>query len=118
MTEQLPKEKRLKAVTLSIRWPELFSKDMPELIRRNRWATWLRKCRKSKRREIAHEWVRGNDCANCAHRRGCGWCSLQALPCSVNPILTMRHGMPGMACMGSGRELRVPEQIDIFEALA
>lgn len=46
------------------------------------------------------------------HRRG-GWCVLQGLPCGVNPVLTMRHNIPGMACMGIGREGRPPAQMTL-----
>jgi hypothetical protein len=38
---------------------------------------------------------------------------MQALPCTVNPVLTIRHGMPGMACAGAGRELIEPEQMEM-----
>ncbi len=29
------------------------------------------------------------------------WCELQELPCRVNPFLTIKHGIIGMACMGA-----------------
>jgi hypothetical protein len=30
------------------------------------------------------------------------WCLRAELPCTVNPLLTVKHGMMGMACMGMG----------------
>jgi hypothetical protein len=39
-----------------------------------------------------------------------GWCKYVNLPCGVNPYLTPRTGMTGMACMG----MRPPQQISLF----
>ena len=39
-----------------------------------------------------------------------GWCKYVNLPCGVNPYLTPRNGMTGMACMGA----RPPQQISLF----
>jgi len=76
----------------------------PEGVRRQRWAAWLRAARRdgSKGRKLAKAWM-SHECHGCKHRNG-AWCDLQGLPCTVNPVLTFRHGMVGMACMGAGRE--------------
>lgn len=96
-------------VTLKISWEDLFAieaRDMSAAVRRQRWAQWLRLAKAN-----GEEWLlafyRGDlsACNGCIHRRG-SWCTLQALPCVVNPILTVRHSMPGMACMGVGYEQR------------
>lgn len=72
--------------------------------RRDRWAAWLRVARRTAPdgKETARYWL-SHECHGCIHRKG-GWCDLQGLPCTVNPYLTFKHGMIGMACMGAGRE--------------
>lgn len=93
------------AVKLESGWEELLgngSADMPERERRTRWATWLRLVRDEGKKEQAIFWSDAKECCwGCVHRRG-GWCTNMGLPCTVNPILTMRHDVPGMACMGGG----------------
>jgi len=96
-------------VTLTSKWPDIFPKGTKPTERRSRWAAWLRLARAADARDAASNWNDGAECDGCAHRRG-GWCCLQGLPCSVNPILTMRHNLPGMACMGMGR---TPKQLDL-----
>lgn len=96
-------------VSLSIRWHELFDKAMPAIERRKRWATWLRLARQVDR-GLARSWAGQQErCCDCANSRG-GWCRTQELPCAVNPILTMRHNIQGMACMGVGF---VPRQLSL-----
>ena len=59
--------------------------------------------------EEAEYWEDGMECnedIECQYFKH-GWCSLQELPVAVNPYLTPRTGMIGMACMG----LRPPQQI-------
>jgi hypothetical protein len=85
------------AVALTSTWAELFPAGAADGTHRARWAVWLRLARR-KDREQAVMWARGHECHNCAHRRG-GWCVQIGLPCTVNPILTVRHGMIGMACI-------------------
>jgi hypothetical protein len=48
-------------------------------------------------------WWLSHECHGCKHRNG-AWCGIRGLPCTVNPILTFRHGLIGMACMGAGRD--------------
>lgn len=92
-------------VTLETSWADLFgskAENIDAATRRTRWATWLRLARKAGARDAATYWATGyEDCHSCEHRRG-GWCDLQQLPCTVNPILTVRHSVLGMACMGLG----------------
>lgn len=98
-------------VTLRSRWTEILPSAATPSERRARWATWLRAARAAGAGDQAREWADGRECCgDCAHRRG-GWCALQGLPCSVNPVLTIRHNMPGMACMGMGRQERPPVQM-------
>lgn len=98
-------------VTLETRWHDLLGDsdaDMTETQRRDRWAGWLRLA-KHHDADTARYWAsadgcRSDDGARCCHLKGRAWCGLMALPCTVNPVLTMRHGMIGMACMGAGFE--------------
>lgn len=88
-------------VTLRSPWAEILPADATPNERRRHWATWLRLARAFGAGDQARVWADGRECCGeCPHRRG-GWCRLMELPCSVNPILTMRHGMTGMACMGA-----------------
>lgn len=97
-------------VTLDIRFPDLLGHrlvDMAEQERRNRWAQWLRLARAGTSSALANYWTNSTACAGCIHLRG-SWCSSSELPCTVNPYLTFRHGVIGMACMGAGYESLVP----------
>src|SRR5690606_32196480 len=89
---------------------ELFGKDgsiFSEEQRRERWEQW-----RASSRTKAHKWVieywSGNDqcgdCIHCERSNGYSWCKLQGLPNSVNPYLSFKYGMLGMACMGMGKE--------------
>lgn len=71
---------------------------------RARWATWLRACR-AVDGYCARYWQSAEGCCEptrCDHLKGKAWCSLQGLPCSVNPVLTFGGAGIGMACMGGG----------------
>lgn len=55
------------------------------------------------------------DCFSCCEDAICnylrdGWCEYMELPCAVNPYLTPRTGMVGMACMG----MPPPQQMRLF----
>ncbi|MDH2239116.1 hypothetical protein N5K27_22665 [Pigmentiphaga sp. GD03639] len=93
-------------------WGELLPATAPGVERRRRWATWLRLARPLIGRAV-RDWAGQQErCCDCRHSRG-GWCRIQELPCAVNPYLTIRHGIPGMACMGMGFE---PRQLSLFGA--
>jgi hypothetical protein len=80
------------------------SGDIDEAARRARWEEWLTLARRSRRsRQLAEGWTDVTACTGCIHLDGY-WCKLPALPCTVNPYLTFRTGMLGMACMGVGYE--------------
>lgn len=98
----------LEPVSLKSSFEQILGKnstEMPEQARRIRWATWFKLSRKrgDEGREIAKAWLNPEDCFGCIYRRGRAWCDLKGLPCTVNPILTFRKGMLGMACMGMGK---------------
>lgn len=52
------------------------------------------------------------ECIDCKHFQN-GWCALASLPCGVNPILTFKHGIVGMACQGVGHELIDGSQLEM-----
>ncbi len=90
------------------RWqPELFDRWKPrlrvqwsELNTPERWHAWLvLVCRHDT--WLYEYWTDYDGCDGCQHFER-GWCRLQELPASYNPILTPRLGMIGMACMGIG----------------
>lgn len=82
-------------------WQDLLPKSAPASERRRRWAAWLRSA-KPVIGSAVRDWAGPQErCRDCSHSRG-GWCVPQGLPCAVNPYLTPRTGIPGMACMGMG----------------
>lgn len=92
-------------VTLESKFEEIFHLSMPPKLRRDRWAQWLRIARSRKySHDAAEMWTDHEACVGCKHLRGRAWCTLQNLPCTVNPYLSFRTGMIGMACMGGGYE--------------
>jgi len=58
-------------------------------------------------------WTDSSGCHGCVHlNKKEAWCNYQGLPCTINPILSFRYGMIGMACMGVGFQHEWP---DLFE---
>ena len=93
--------KRLPLVTLEIAWADLLGQkrsDMPDAVRRQRWLQWLA----IPGNTVADSWRCGDGCGGCVHLDPDGWCSMEQLPSAVNPVLTILHGVGGMACMGLG----------------
>lgn len=96
----------LPAVTRKSRWHELFvtvDDHMTETTRRARWDAWLNLTNGAN----AEYWTDTSGCEGCIHLAGY-WCTLVGLPCTVNPVLTFRHGMIGMACCGASKEIIGP----------
>lgn len=107
-TIQLPLLPRVK---LKTSWYELLGEkqsDMPDDVRRARWNEWCELAKK-KNPEMYRYWQNSDGCEDggkrCKHQDG-DWCLLSQLPTSINPYLTMKHGMIGMACMGAGFEAK------------
>lgn len=74
--------------------------DFTENERKRRWNKQM-----SFSKSVREYWSDTTECIGCIHlNEKEAWCKLQGLPCCVNPILTFRQGMIGMACMGTGRE--------------
>lgn len=96
----------LPEVTLEISFEDLLGincREITEKDRRERWAKWLRLARADKQGGAKY-WCDKEACFGCKSLRG-SWCELQELPCTVNPVLTFKTGMIGMACMGAGRDV-------------
>lgn len=100
-----PRPRPLPQVTLRMSFEDILgakASAMTETERRERWAAWLKLSRGGGDKGAgARWWMNASECIGCDHRRG-AWCKLMGLPCSVNPILSFRQGMLGMACMGAG----------------
>ena len=104
----------LPPVTLVSRWKDLLPASTTAAQRRQRWAHWLRASRTAGHTGTARFWATPDaPCNTCSHRRG-GWCRAQGLPCNVNPITTLRHGLQGLACIGASYTARALQQIPLF----
>lgn len=106
----------MKPVSLSIRWAELFGenpKDISPEDRRKRWEEWKVLAIEDGGQQVVDYWARDNIdecCFGCKHHDG-DWCKYSELPCCVNPVLTFRENIIGMACCGVGFE---PGQLKMF----
>lgn len=70
----------------------------------NNWLNWLN-ITKKKDRLMYEVWSDLEGCFGCKHLNKKNiWCKLQNIPATINPILTLRLGIVGMACMGAGKE--------------
>jgi len=95
-------------ITLESRWEEIFGTGN-DIKNRNNWEAWKKIARKAGEKELVAFWSDPDACIGCKHLDK-DWCTLQELPCTVNPYLTLKHGMLGMACMGMGRDDGNPQQ--------
>lgn len=89
-------------------WDELFKASPAK--RKAMWQQF-----KNKHPDMAEWWEDDEACREdvvCENLAdGYGWCKYMCLPCGVNPYLTPRTGMIGMACMG----MRPQQQLSLFE---
>ena len=102
----------MKRVTLKIHFEDLFQKEMPAELRRQRWEEWKALCRKSPHPELVDEWTTPNGSCNVCDQRDNDWCHLQELPVTVNPIFSFQNGIPGFACCGA-YEVPVQTELDL-----
>lgn len=73
--------------------------------RKKRWQRWIDLALKGGKHETVEVWTDTSGCEGCKHLNGReSWCNLMSLPCTVNPVLSFKHGLVGMACMGAGYE--------------
>ncbi len=69
------------------------------------WLDWLYIVKK-KDKLMYEVWSDLEGCFDCKHlNKKDIWCKLQNIPATINPILTLRLGMVGMACIGAGKEV-------------
>lgn len=72
--------------------------------RKKRWEEWKALAENNGDIELVRFWSDSSSCIGCVHLNE-SWCDLQGLPCTVNPVLSFNHALPGMACMGVGKEI-------------
>ena len=88
------------------------SEEYTEIIRKERWRKVLKTLGKN------NEWDDVSGCYGCMYLNNKeAWCDLMGLPCTVNPFLSFRYGMVGMACCGTSfikREPSLFEEEELF----
>lgn len=81
--------------------------------RKQRWNKWKELAIKNGDPDLVESWEDQSACESCIHlNKNESWCNLQGLPCTVNPILSFRMGMIGMACMGAGKQTSGQQTIE------
>lgn len=106
----------MEKVTLESSWMQILGNnrsDMPDSVRRSRWEEWKRIATQNDAEDFVEFWCDNAGCVGCIHL-DCDWCNLSQLPCTVNPVLTFRHNMMGMACMGFGKKHESPKQLELW----
>lgn len=75
------------------------------LMKFSNWVSWLAIVKRKDK--LMHEvWSSLECCFDCKHiNKKNVWCKLVNIPATINPYLTRRTGMVGMACMGVGKEV-------------
>ncbi|MDR2020489.1 MAG: hypothetical protein LBQ14_06970 [Treponema sp.] len=101
------------SVTLKITWIKLLDVEDP-VICRQRWDEWKRLALAAGEKDLINLWTDTEACRGCKYLDK-DWCLQAELPCTVNPYLTVKHGMMGMACMGMGRDDGTKQQGFDFE---
>ena len=96
-------------------WAELFGDSLSEFTgveRRERWEKWKELCRQGDPKRADRIIAGWEDVSACCEGGQCkhldlngARCKEMDLPCTINPILTIRGGMMGMACMGLGYQV-------------
>lgn len=106
-------------VKLKQSFEQLLGKDSnqyTEQVRKDRWNKWKELAIKNGDKELVEAWSSLEACDDCIHiNKEEAWCNLQGLPCTVNPILSFRMGMVGMACMGAGKEKAGQQELEFKE---
>lgn len=104
MSDMLPPD-----VRLGSSFEEILGKNggiYQEAERKERWEAWKVLCRRKDPGAVEY-WEDDSACQGCIHLES-GWCGLQGLPATVNPVLSFRMGTIGMACMGMGKAYAHP----------
>lgn len=78
------------------------------------WLNWLGIVKK-KDPLMYDVWTDLTGCFDCKYlKKKYIWCKFQNIPATINPYLTIRTGMVGMACMGTRPRTWV--QLNLFQA--
>jgi hypothetical protein len=90
----------MKPVTKRISFEDLFPKESSRIQRIKRWSKW--KDMVADEPWAAEYWETDKCCCLgcCEYNKKDDWCEYASLPPSVNPILSFRFGMAGLACCG------------------
>lgn len=92
----------VKPVTWGSTWNVIFPENIPVEERRERWEEWKRLAVEHGKSELLDYWGTPDGvCRGCIHLDK-DWCVSAQFPVSVNPIITLRHGIKGIACCGMG----------------
>lgn len=85
--------------------------------RKSRWNKCVEEFKTNGKKESINVWIEpGGDgsCLECVHcNHSDGWCILMGLPSAVNPVLSFQHALPGMACMGAGKQTKGQTELDL-----
>lgn len=106
----------LEAVYLEDSWMQILGNsrlDMSDLTRRKRWEEWKKIAKEHDAEDFVDYWSDNTACTGCIHQDK-DWCKYSQLPCTVNPVLTYRHNIMGMACMGLGKKQKHPKQLVLW----
>jgi hypothetical protein len=68
---------------------------------RQRWEEWKHLALAAGEEDQVKFWTDTDACQGCKYIDE-DWCLRSELPCTVNPLLTVKYGVMGMACMGTG----------------
>jgi hypothetical protein len=98
-------------IKLDCKWTDLFGPAIPENKHRKNWEKWKRIARNAGEQDLVDYWTDDTEaCRGCKHLDR-DWCIRAALPCTVNPYLTLRRGLGvGVACMGMGYDEFVKQE--------
>lgn len=90
---------------------QIFGKSIDEYTEDERKERWARATSFKGGKDVKKYYEDPTECIGCQHFQN-GWCALVSLPCGINPVLTFRMGMVGMACMGAGYKVKEGMEFD------
>jgi hypothetical protein len=98
----------MKEVKLKSSFEEILGVDNTQFTeeqRRQRWNEWKALAVQKGNKDLVESWSETEACQGCIHlNENESWCESMGLPCTVNPVLSFRMAMPGMACAGANKQ--------------
>lgn len=91
---------------------QIFGKSIDDYTEDERKERWAKATSFKGGKDVKEYYENSEGCEGCRHFQN-GWCALASLPCGINPVLTFRMGMVGMACQGVGYEAKEGSQIEM-----